>query len=60
MEEGRLLCVDVSFIMFESSSASTGLGVGVSVWQELFEWMLEGVSIEQEGDQSLASVLAGL
>lgn len=57
MEEGRLLRGDVSFIMFVWSSAS-GLEVGVSVWQDVFEWMLEGVSIEQEGDQSLGLVLA--
>lgn len=59
MEDGRLLRGDVSFIMFVWSSAS-GLEVGVSVWQDLFEWMLEGVSIEQEGDQPLGLVLAGL
>ena len=35
--------VELSFMLSEKSSLCMGLTLGVSVWQEPLEWMLEGV-----------------
>lgn len=59
-----MLCVDVSLRMPARSCAWTGLALGVSVRQDPFEWMLEGVPAKLLDDQSptieRVGVLAGL
>lgn len=50
-EEYRLR-VEFSFVMSAWSSVCMGLALGVSVWQEPFEWILEGVCAKLQEDQS--------
>ena len=50
-DEEHRLCVEFSFISVWSC-ACMGLALGVSVRQEPFEWMLEGVSAKLQEDHS--------